>query len=225
MTTFRRTACLLLALAVLGGCTTTRGWRYRPGAPHPRSEPVVDASVVIVPFDDARVEELSNTGLLCLVPLALYGTAEIQGLPGDAFPETQALDFSLALTQEVDNFRLFREAFLGRRASEADYAITGTIVSSRIRLRVWTWGLSFVGLLIDVFGAPMFSTWGELVIDLRLVDNATGEVVATHRVDQSDSRWGWIWTGTGGIPYDEFLKEEYGEFVFELEDVLRERRS
>jgi hypothetical protein len=56
-------------------------------------------------------------------------------------------DFARAVAQEVDNARVFRETFVGNRASDADYVLLGEITSTKYEGKIISYGLSAYGPL------------------------------------------------------------------------------
>ena len=170
----RRLVGGLLLVVALTGCASARSWSYTP---EPRSaiDPLANVSVIVLPFEDRRPKENSNFILIYLIPLVPYGWMALETPEGVQMHVNSGLwqfrppdDVARAVAQEVENARVFRETFVGNRASDADYVLLGEITSMKYEGKIISYGLSVYGPLLWFFGFPSGHTANELTLTLKL---------------------------------------------------------
>ena len=229
MTFFRGTAPLLAGLMLLStaACSSTRSWSYTPSVRASR-DPLIDKSVVIPPLIDARVNENSNMLMLYMVPLMPYGWASYQtpeGAPMHATSGTWQFqpneDLAKAIAQELDNRQLFREAFFGFRTSEADLVLRGEIRSTDYEAKMITYGLSIYGPNLWLL-LPAGTFKNELWLDLKLVDQATEDLLWTGSLRAETGSTFWIYSLASDFNYDTLLKENLPSLLAEMETAVGE---
>ncbi len=206
-----RFASVLLMIA-LTGCASSRSWSYTP-EPRSASEHLANVSVIVLPFEDRRPKENSNFILIYLIPLVPFGFMDFETPEGPQMHVNSGLwqfrpadDFARAVAQEVDNARIFREAFVGNRASEADYVLLGEITSTKYEGKMITYGLSAYGPLLWLFGFPSSYTSNGLTLTLKLAKTPSSPAIWTHTVSQQASATSWIYALQPGFTYDQLLK-------------------
>jgi hypothetical protein len=216
---------ILLALSL--GCATTRDWKYTP-EPRQTIEPIADFSVAVLPFEDQRANENKNRVLMYLIPLFPYGWAEYEAPEGQEQHITSSLwqfkppdDFARAVAQEVENARLFREAFVSNRASEGDYVLLGEIVSTKYEGKIFSYGFSAYAAYLWILGLPAATHSNELEVRLRLAKTPSDPPLWTHTIKRSTSHTSWLYVMKPDFEYDVMLKEGLVEAVQTLRSVAQ----
>ena len=207
-----RFASVLLTGAILTGCASSRSWSYTP-EPRSASEQLANVSVIVLPFEDRRPKENSNFIFIYLIPLVPFGFMDFETPEGPQMHVNSGLwqfrpadDFARAVAQEIDNARIFREAFVGNRASEADYVLLGEITSTKYEGKMITYGLSVYGPLLWFFGFPAGYTSNGLTLTLKLAKTPASPAIWTHTISQQASATSWIYALQPDFTYDQLLK-------------------
>jgi hypothetical protein len=224
-------ASLLLVFVVIvqvgfSGCTSQRVWTYNPEAKI-ELEPMLDKSVAVPPLIDERVNMNLNRSGLGLIPLFPYGWQTMNTPEGGQdhrasgfwlFTPTE--DFAKAIAVELEHSGLFEEVFFTHRPGEADLSLRGTIVSTEYTSKMYTYCLSLVGVYLWLFGFPSGSALNELILDLKLVDNTTEQVIWDSRYKKSAHSTSWIYALNSDFFYDTMLKEIMEEVIVSLKKNL-----
>ena len=170
----RRLTSGLLLVAMLTGCASSRSWSYTP-EPRSATEHLANVSVVVLPFEDRHPKENSNFTFIYLIPLVPFGWMDFETPEGPQMHVNSGLwqfrpadDFARAVAQEIDNARIFRETFVGNRASEGEYVLLGEITSTKYEGKMITYGLSVYCPLLWFFGFPAAYTTNGLTLTLKL---------------------------------------------------------
>lgn len=210
----KRAAAVLVVLLVVGvGCSNMKSWSY---APEPRlsTAPTVGKSCVVLPFEDGRENTNRNRLMLYMVPILPFGWADCQTPEGIPMHFSSGMwqfrpvdDLARAVAQEVENRRIFRETFVGNRASEGDLVLTGRIQSTRYKARMYSYFLSVYGPLLWMVGLPAGSYSNELTIDLRLAKTPSDPPLWTHTIQERIGGVSWIYWMKPDFRYDELLKQ------------------
>ena len=203
-----RFARVLLFFVTLTGCASSRSWSYTP-EPRSASEHLANVSVIVLPFEDRRPKENSNFIFIYLIPLVPFGWMDYETPEGPQMHVNSGLwqfrpadDFARAVAQEIDNARIFRETFVGNRASEADYVLLGEITSTKYEGKIITYGLSVYGPLLWFFGY----TSNGLTLTLKLAKTPASPAIWTHTVNGQASAVSWIYALQPDFTYDQLLK-------------------
>jgi hypothetical protein len=210
----RLTSGLLLAVALSGCASPPRSWSY---APERRSatDPLSNVSVVVLPFEDRRPDENSDFTSVSFLPLVPFGWMTYHTPEGVQRHLTSTLwqfqpaeDFARAVAQEVGNAGIFRETFVGDKASDADYVLLGEIASTKYEGKVLTYGLSvFVGPLLWFVGFPVSTTSNELILTLKLAKTPSAPAIWTHTIGRETTAVSWIIWPRRDFNYDQLLKQ------------------
>jgi hypothetical protein len=224
----RRLASGLLLLVTLTGCVhPQRSWSY---APEPRSaaDPLANVRVIVLPFEDRRPNENSNFIPMGFVPLMPFGwltyhTPEGAGphVNSAAWQFRPADDFALAVAQEIDNARIFRETFVGNRASDADYVLLGELASTKYEGKVLTYGLSSYGQVLWPIGLPATTMSNELILTLKLAKTPSAPAIWTHTIRRETAAVSWIYGLGSDFNYAELLKQGLRDAIPSLAETAR----
>ena len=227
----RTVASILVVLFVIvqvgfSGCTSERVWTYSPETKI-ELEPVLDKSVAVPPLIDQRVNMNLNRSGLGLIPLFPYGWQTMYTPEGGQEHRTSGFwlftpteDFAKAIAIELQNSSLFDEVFFTHRPSEADLSLRGTIESTQYTSKMYTYCLSLVGIYLWLFGLPSGSASNELILDLKLVDNTTDQIIWESRYKKSARSTSWIYALNSDFFYDTMLKEIMEEVMVSLKKRL-----
>ena len=223
----RRLAGGLLLAAALTGCASSRSWSYTP-EPRGATDPLANVSVIVLPFEDRRLKENSNFIMIYLIPLVPFGWQTFHTPEGPQMHVNSGLwqfrpadDFARAVAQEVDNARIFRETFVGNRASEADYVLLGEITSTKYEGKIISYGLSVYGPLLWLFGFPASTTSNELTLTLKLAKTPSSPAVWTHTISGETSAVSWIYALQPDFTYDQLLKAGLRDAITSLAATAR----
>lgn len=213
----KRCAMVVLVAAIaVSGCARMKSWSYAP-EPRRSSAPLVDKTLVVLPFEDRRPNVNSNYLLLYLIPLfpcgwANYGTPE--GVPmhmnSGQWQFRPPDDLARAVAQEVENRRVFRETFVGNRPSEGDLVLSGTIVSTKYKATMFTYGLSVYGPLLWLVGLPSGTSSNTLELGLRIAKTPSDPPLWACTIREHASDVSWIYWLKPDFRYDELLKRGMG---------------
>ncbi len=208
------------------GCTSQRVWTYSPEAKM-ELEPVLENSVAVPPLIDERVNMNLNRSGLGLIPLFPYGWQTMYTPEGGQEHRTSGFwlfkpteDFAKAIAIELQNSSLFEEVFFTHRPSEADLSLKGTIESTQYTSRMYTYCLSLVGIYLWLFGLPSGTATNQLILNLKLVDNATDQIIWESRYKKSVRSTSWIYALNSDFFYDTMLKEIMKEVIVSLKKSL-----
>jgi hypothetical protein len=130
-------------------------------------------------------------------------------------------DFARAVAQEVDNARIFRETFVGNRASDADYVLLGEITSTKYEGKIISYGLSAYGPMLWLFGFPASTTSNELTVTLKLAKTPSTPAIWTHTIHGEASAVSWIYALQPDFAYDQLLKQGLRDAITSLAGTAR----
>ena len=210
------------------GCTNQQSWSYRvQTAPTNWNES--NKSVVILPFHDQRENSNVNNILLSQIPLVPKATTFQSTPEGQAghvnssfwLNYSPAEDFPKALSQELNASGLFEEAYFAFRKGESDFYLRGTIKKTEFKGTLYSYCLSSFGSILWVLGAPAVKVESELVLDLALVNNNSGEVLFSKTYDATKKDVSWIYNLKNDFHFPELLQNVYSEFVTDLRNSGR----
>ena len=186
-----------------------------------------DKSVAVPPLIDERMNMNQNRSGLGLIPLFPYGWQTMYTPEGGQEHRTSGFwlftpteDFAKAISIELENSSLFEEVFFTHRPRTADLSLRGTIESTQYTSKMYTYCLSLVGVYLWLFGFPSGTASNDLVLDLKLVDNTTDQVVWESRYKKSARSTSWIYALNSDFFYDTMLKEIMGEVIVSLKRSL-----
>jgi hypothetical protein len=211
----------------LAACQSTRTWSYTP-EPRSSAAPTLDKVVVVIPFEDHRKNENSNLIGLYLIPLMPYGWADYETPEGPDRHITSGLwqfrpidDMTRAVAQEVENARVFKEAFVGNRPSEGDYVLTGEIVETGYHGKVYSYCLSAYGPLLWYLGLPAAQVQNTFELRLKLSKNPSEPPLWSYTISGREENTSWIYVMKPDLLYDALLKNGMKEALPSLREAVR----
>lgn len=218
---------------LISGCASQRGWRYAPESPRSRA-PLVDKSVAVPPFTDARPDKNENALLMYLIPIVPFGWCDysipesgnmkLNSIPVWQFRPTE--DLAKAAADELRASGLFGEVFFTNRPSEADLVFSGTINSLRYSGTMLSYGLSVYGPLLWFFGFPCGTIRNELAVDLKLHDEKQDLTLWANSYKLNyDKVPVWIYSLPNDFAYDALYKRIMLESIKDMERRLSSYRD
>lgn len=223
---------ILVVLALfcfsITGCATQRGWRYSAEAKKFR-DPIVNKSVAVPPFKDARPDKNNNALMMYMIPLVPFGWCDystpegggikLNSAPIWLFKPTE--DLAKAAAEELAASGLFKEVFFTQRASEGDLIFSGMINSTHYSGTMVSYGLSAYGPLLWFVGFPCGSIHNELAVDFSLVDRDNNLLWQNNYKLNYDKSPVWIYSLPSDFQYDSLYKEIMLKTTADLERKLK----
>ena len=232
-----KTLILIGAFAIIllqFGCGTTAKFVYparMESLVQVASQPVYDAKVAIVPFDDFRNQRNQETAmLLYYVPLFPFGWVEYDRpdaartfLSVNEFQFTPAEDLPKAAAVSLRRSNLFKDAFFtfGGEKDNADFVLYGALKSTKYKGTMIGYGLSIYGVLPWVIGAPAGISENDLALELVL--KKKNKVIWEYTFNRSRDIWQWLYYRMGHdvLGYSELMQECMNEAITDLSHKLR----
>lgn len=219
---------LTVVFLFLSGCANIKSWSYAP-EPRVQAEPVSDLAVAVLPCEDHRHNRNSNRIALYMIPLFPFGWADFETPEGVQRHVTSGLwqfrpsdDFARAIAEEVENARIFREAFVSNRASEGDLVLLCKIRSTKYEGKILSYGLSVYGPLLWLIGLPAATASNQIEIELALAKNPSSPPIWSHVIRGQKSHTSWIYVMRPDFEYDVLLKEGIKEAMPSLKEAARQ---
>jgi hypothetical protein len=85
---------------------------------------------------------------------------------------------------------------------------------------MYTYCLSLVGVYLWLVGFPSGTASNELILDLKLVDNITDQIIWESRYKKSTRSTSWIYALNSDFFYDAMLKDIMEEVIESLKKGL-----
>jgi len=209
-------------LLTMTGCAGTKSWTYSPN-PRQTHSPLVDKSMVVLPFQDMRPNKNKNLWAMYLIPLMPFGwanghTPEGMGmhLNSGQWQFRPAEDFAKATAQEFENARIFRETYPGNKASDGDLVLMGEIVATDYHGKLISYGLSVYGPILWLVGFPAGTHENKLNLRLTIARNPSSPALWSHTIEKDISKVSWIYYLRPDFLYDEMLKAGLTEAISQL---------
>lgn len=203
----------ILSIAILTGCASQKAWKYGPELVA-NTPPLINQSVIVTPFDDQRLNENKNRYAFYLIPLMPYGWQELNTPEGVTAHANSSLwqwkpseDMAKAAADEVNNARIFKEAFFGNRASEAQLLLKGTIKSTKYDAKIYSYCLSAYGPALWWLGLPATSADNELSLNFKLVDQTTNATLWQKDYSDKTSVTSSLYSQDSDFNYSEMMKK------------------
>ena len=130
-------------------------------------------------------------------------------------------DLAKAAAEELNASGLFKEVFFTQRSSEGELILRGMIKSTRYWGKMLSYGLSVCGPVLWLIGLPVGTVHNELVIDLTLEEQRTGESLwsKTYTMAYHKSPF-WLYKMPRDFAYDNLFKDIMQECIRSLESEL-----
>jgi hypothetical protein len=196
------------------GCATNKQWQYTP-EPESINKAKIDKTVAVPPLFDNRLSDNSNMIGMYLIPIMPFGWQELNTPEGLQSHITSAGwlwkptdDMSKAVAEEINNSRIFKEAFFTNRASDGDIVLEGTIKSTKYNGKILSYGLSVEGPILWLIGLPCGTFNNELILGFKLVDKKNNNTVLWEKnYNQSISNTAWLYYLPSDFEYSSMLKK------------------
>lgn len=224
----KRRICLtaLLAIVLFGsGCASQMGWVYSTNTyrgPAVRA----DKTVAVLPFKDARRNLNKNRIAMYMIPLIpAFGWADYN-VPELATQHVNSSlwmnykpsdDYAKALVDELRAAGLYKDVFFDLREGDSDLVVDGTILSTRYKGTLISYGLSVYGPLLWFVGFPAGTVSNELSVRIECRDVKTQRVL--HSKTYTAPRYkkiSWIYMMPSDFNYAAMLKNLYRDVVADL---------
>jgi len=174
---------IIMGMCFFSACSSQRVWTYAPETKI-MSDPIRNNSVAVPPFIDKRINENKDKVALSFIPLFPFGWQTMYTPEGTRMHIISGLwlfrpneDFAKAVAIELENASIFKEVFFTNRPSEADLSLIGTIESTTYSGKMYTYCISFFGAYLWMIGFPAATISNDLVLNLKLQDNRTKEIL------------------------------------------------
>ncbi|MFA7229880.1 MAG: hypothetical protein WC071_01290 [Victivallaceae bacterium] len=192
-------------LAVMPGCGTTARFVY----PADMNTLVKfddkqrqDKVVAVLPFDDFRSDaNEASTFFFYLVPLMPYGWGNYDRPDDEAiflsiagFDFNPSEDLAKAAAVSLRRSNLFKDAWFtfGGEKDKADYILTGQVMSTEYKCKVFSYGISLPCPYLWMLGAPAGTSCNRLHVKFALHDKK-GQLIWEHSFDREENIMQWLY--------------------------------
>jgi len=221
---------LLLAVGAMAvGCAAQKSWLYRPQASAVAPSPVLNKTVAVPPFEDARPRFNRNMVMMYLIPLMPFGWQNFEQPEGAlahlntgrwAFNPRE--DYAKAVASELASAQLFREAFFSPGGpGDADLVLQGKILATKYKGYMFTYGCSVEGPLLWFVGAPADWIKNEITVEMILKDSKSNQVLFQKPYTRMWSAVCWLYYLRSDFNYVKLFTDIMKEAVPDLEKALR----
>jgi hypothetical protein len=218
---------ILIFCFVISGCASQRGWRYSAESKKIR-QPLIDKSVAVTPFNDARADKNSNSLMMYLIPLVPFGSCNYSTPEGGSMKLTSTPvwnfkpveDLAKAAAEELEASGLFKEVFFTQRASEGELVFAGKINSTGYSGKMISYGLSAYGPLLWYIGFPAGTVHNILAVEFNLLDQE-GNVLWSNKYERRyDKSPFWLYALPSDFQYDNLYKGIMLDSIRDMEKGL-----
>ena len=130
---------------------------------------------------------------------------------------TPTEDFAKALAAELQNSRIFEEAYFDFKRGDADVVVSGKILDTKYKGKILSYGLSLYGPLFWFFGLPAGTITNELSVELSCLEAKSNRELFSKRYSAAPYRkTTWIYSMANDFSYPSLLKEAYDHFLEDL---------
>jgi len=219
----------ILLVVLTSGCATQKSWVYKPSRYTPPAI-VSTNTLVVLPFEDHRSDINNNKIMLYMIPFFPCGWCDMNSPEGIQMHVTSGMwmnykptdDFASALASEINSASIFKEAYLGNRKTDADYYVNGTILSTRYKGKIYSYGFSVYGPLLWFFGLPAGSFSNELSVELSCFDSKTNQrILSKTYAAPPQGKVFFLYSMDSDFNYAEMLQPVYKQFVTELSKTIK----
>lgn len=184
----------------------------------------------MLPFLDQRPNANKNRIAFYAVPVvpgfgwANYGApegAQVHVFSGLWLNFNPKEDFPKALAQELSTANTFKESYFDFKKGDADYVISGQILSTKYHGSLISYGLSVYGPLLWFVGLPCGTVSNDLALRLTCAEQATGKILVSRDYAAPPyRRVGWIYVMPNDFNYSELLQNVNQQFLKDIEQAL-----
>ena len=227
-----KSIAFIVLILSCAGCATQRGWRYSADAEKHRT-PLINKTVAVTPFKDARPDKNNNALMMYLVPIVPVGwcdystpeggSMKLNSSPVWLFRPTE--DLAKAAAEELQASGIFKEVFYTQRGSDGDLEFLGTVNSTRYSGTVISYGLSAYGPLLWLFGLPCGSVENDLAVEFRIVDHSNNRLWSNKYTRSYKKSPIFIYSLPSDFQYDSLYKEIMVQAVGDLEGELEKNKT
>lgn len=223
-----RIAVIFITITLLSSCTTSKPltWSYETND-YRSQEQLSNKNVSVIPFQDSRVGNNEGSIYTGYIPVVPFGW-QTQNKPEAAknhyyttdWKFDPSKDFAKALETELTKANIFNKAtYKESKPEESDLILTGEIIQTKYKSKMFTYGASVLSGFLWYVGAPSNSWRNELELKIICKDPKTGQVVFEKKYYRDYRSVKWIYT-TGGsdFEFDYLLKQVYEEFIQDLKN-------
>jgi hypothetical protein len=203
-----RFALIALAGVIMTGCATQQSWTYK-ASPMSSSPVIVQQSVAVPPFADARLNQNSNMAGLYLIPLMPFGWMDLNTPEGVVmtWKWRPNEDLAKAAVEEMNSSRIFKEVFFSHRASEGTLVMQGTINSTKYSGKIFSYGLSAYGPILWLIGLPATTVNNDLDVTLSLRNQTTNAILWEKNYKRKKGHVSWIYAVKSDFLYADLYKD------------------
>lgn len=215
---------ILVILFVVTGCSTQKAWVYTP-SPLSMNEALSQNKAVVLPFDDLRQNENNNKFFIYMIPLVPFGWGDYTVPEGAVMHANSGLwvnykpteDFPKALAQELNNRRIFQEAYFDYKRGDGDIIVKGEILSTMYNGKVISYGLSVYGPLLWYICFPATFVENDLEVRLTCIDARSNNPLFTKAYKAPTySATSIIYSLQNDFNYAAMLKGVYNQFIDDI---------
>lgn len=220
---------------LLAGCGTTGKFVYparMQDLVRLDTKPIYEQKVAVLPMDDYRGDKnTSGTLFLSLIPLVPYGWVEYERpdaakmfLTIAEYQFSPSEDLAKAAALSLRNSQLFRDAYFsfGGEDDRAVLILKSEIHSTKYYGRFWSYGLSVVGIDLQLLGVPLGDSQNTLILTFALYRK--DKRIWDYKFDRTSSVWQGHYYNCGddGKAYAELMQQAMNEAILDLQKKLRE---
>lgn len=223
------------SILFLSGCGATAKFVYPDdmrNLTRLQESPVHNKIVAVLPFDDSRASSNDLGSLfMYMVPLWPYGVcyynrpdAALYFMSINKFDFNPSEDLAKAAAMSLRRSNLFKDAFFtfGGEKNQADYFLSGNIISTEYKGRIFSYGLSIFGPILWTLGAPAGTSANKLTFNLILRDKQN-TIIWEYTTDKSQYLIQWLYYGMGYDVqmYPKLMEQSMNEAILDMANKLR----
>ncbi len=194
-------------------------------------------TVVILPFEDARVIRKKGHMGLSFIPFVPYATETFSGPEAKGFRAAAHPYFfrpkvhpAMSLAEELKASGFFSNVTYVEREEnvvKADYVIKGILKRTDFSRRLYFYGLSVPGELLWLFGLPALRLESTIEVNLDLIDRRNGRTIWNYTVHETDVNKVKFWGHKKSVDvlWPQLLQEGYKKAVLSLESYLEKHST
>ncbi|MGR9106214.1 MAG: hypothetical protein ACU843_04705 [Gammaproteobacteria bacterium] len=208
-----RNLIIVVILIDVPGCSSLKSWSYAP-EPLQSVHVLSGGALAVLPCQDGRKNANVDKSAFYLIPLVPYGWVEFETPEGLQRHLLSGLwqfrpkdDIAHAIAEELENARIFEEAFYTNRASDGDFILLCTILSTKYEGKIYTYGLSAYGPILWLIGLPAVTISNRLEVELSLTQSLSTPAIWKHNISETTETTNWAYVIKPDFEYDTLLKK------------------